>query len=92
MLSLFGGGVLPIVLLLMVMDLESRRRQRRRQWRARRRGQPSSAAYGDEGAMSSMDAEPSRFLMQGPGRGAAPTARPQPGPPAPPSPSTDQVG
>lgn len=60
MLSLLGGALLPIVLLLMVMDLETRRKQRRRQWRSRRRGE---TAFGDS-AMA--DAQPSRFMMQGP--------------------------
>jgi hypothetical protein len=43
-ISLVGGGLLPIVLLLMVIDLETRRRQRRRQMRSRRRGEPVAMA------------------------------------------------
>jgi NO-binding membrane sensor protein with MHYT domain len=82
MISLIGGGLSPIVLLLMVMDLETRRRQRRRQWRSRRRGEPSS--YGADS--TSMDMQPSRFLMQGPGTGA-PDPESVPPKAAPPAPS-----
>lgn len=66
MISLFGGALVPIVLMLMVLDLETRRRQRRRQWRARRRGELSTMNGGDS-VFSPMDAQPSRFLMQDPG-------------------------
>ncbi len=84
-ISLVGGGLIPIVLLLMVMDLETRRKQRRRQWRSRRRGEPSSS-YVRESVMAPMDMQPSRFLMQeGPGS-AEPQAAPSPkAPPAAPS-------
>jgi NO-binding membrane sensor protein with MHYT domain len=67
LISLVGGAVVPIVLMLMAMDLETRRRQRRRLWRSRRRGENVSS-YGGDSVMAPMDMEPSRFLMQGPGR------------------------
>jgi NO-binding membrane sensor protein with MHYT domain len=67
LISLVGGAVVPIVLLLMAMDLGTRRRQRRRLWRSRRRGENTSS-YGGDSVMAPMDMEPSRFLMQGPGR------------------------
>lgn len=86
LLSLFGGALVPTVLALMAMDLETRRRQRRRQWRSRRRGELTTSSYGtSESGMSMLEPEPSRFLMQGPGRGIAPTAAPagvNPPPPA----------
>jgi hypothetical protein len=84
MLSLFGGALVPIVLALMAMDLETRRRQRRRQWRSRRRGE-WNASYGhsNDSTLSTMDIEPSRFLMQGPGRGAPAPRPPMAAPAAP---------
>jgi hypothetical protein len=102
MLSLFGGAVLPVVLLLMAMDLEARRQQRRRQWRERRRGGMPASNYGTDSVISPMDMEPSRFLMHGPAPGrlppeleppsqAPPQADPQP-PPHPPTPAAEGSG
>ncbi|MBL8341779.1 MAG: hypothetical protein JNL30_09955 [Rubrivivax sp.] len=90
MLSLFGGALVPIVLALMTMDLETRRRQRRRQWRSRRRGEWGPSYGSGESASSTMDIEPSRFLMQSPGRAGMPTQRPAaPAAPASPAPAAE---
>ncbi|MCW5636457.1 MAG: hypothetical protein KIT17_24195 [Rubrivivax sp.] len=84
-ISLLGGGLLPIVLLLMVMDLETRRRQRRRQWRARRRGDPGASVYGSESVMPGMQMQPPQYQPryqprhQPPRDASRPEARDQPG-------------
>ena len=58
-ISLIGGGLLPLILALMVYDLEARRRARRRSLRSRRHG-PSSVFVG-ESVMPSMDMQPSQY-------------------------------
>lgn len=93
MLSLFGGALVPTVLALMAMDLETRRRQRRRQWRSRRRGELTTSSYGtSESGMSTFEPEPSRFLMQGPGRGMAPPSTPPTAEPSPPAAAGNSAG
>ena len=69
MISLVGGGLLPIVLLLLIMDLETRRRQRRRQVRAWRHGHASP--YGDS-VMAPTQMQPERYRSRSSGALAPP--------------------
>jgi len=88
-ISLLGGGLTPIILLLMVMDLETRRRQRRRHWRSRRRGEPGPAYGGGDSMMPSMELQPPRYRSRHARPEAVPTAPPVPPPmpsPLPPPP------
>lgn len=60
MISLIGGGLVPMALALLIMDLENRRRQRRRLWRARRRGE-LGPGYGDDSMMPGTESQPPRY-------------------------------
>jgi len=74
-ISLLGGGLMPLLLALMVYDLEARRRARRRNLRNRRHG-PSSVFAG-ESVMPSMDLQPSMYRPRGRRSSyAAPSAAP----------------
>lgn len=62
-ISLVGGGLMPLILLLMAYDLEARRRARRRSLRNRRHG--SSSVFSGESVMPSMDMQPAQYLAHG---------------------------
>jgi hypothetical protein len=58
-ISLLGGGLMPLLLALMVYDLEARRRARRRSLRNRRHG--SNSVFAGESVMPSMDLQPAMY-------------------------------
>ena len=62
-ISLIGGGILPLVLALLVYDLEARRRARRRSLRSRRNG-PGSVFAG-ESMMESKGVQPPQYQARG---------------------------